>query len=192
MVKLPIGSSDPLIIGIGHHRTCYIHPHDTSKCIKVIHNPVKHALNEVKREVGYYRYLAKHLKDWRGIPKFYGAVETNLGQGFVYERIIDFDGNPSQTMDIRYGADKNRNLFNEEVHLFDDLEKYLFNNSIVTMTLKPYNILCHRISSTEVFPVICDNIGTAAFIPIEIFCPWLARRRERHLIQLMRKTTLKE
>ena len=95
MIELPIGSSDPLIVGVGHHRTCYIHPQDASKCIKVIHNPVKHAFNEVKREVGYYRYLAKHLKDWRGIPRFYGAVETNLGRGFVYDRIIDFDGNPS-------------------------------------------------------------------------------------------------
>ena len=186
MIELPIGSSDPLIIGIGHHRTCYIHPRDTSKCIKVIHNPVKHALNEVKREVGYYHYLARHLKDWRGIPRFYGTVETNLGRGFVYDRIIDFEGSPSLTMDMRYGADSNPNLSVEEVQLIDDLEKYLLDNAIVTMTLKPYNILCHRISPTEVFPVICDNIGTAAFIPIEIFCPWFARRRDKRLIEKMR------
>ena len=87
---------------------------------------------------------------------------------------------------MRYGADANPNLYDEEVHLIDDLEKYLLDNAIVKMTLKPYNILCHRLSPTEVFPVICDNIGTATFIPIEILCPWFSRRREKRLIEKIR------
>ncbi len=27
----------------------------------------------------------------------------------------------------------------------------------MTMSLKPQNILCHRISESEVIPVVCDN-----------------------------------
>ena len=30
MIELPKEHSDPLVIGVGHHRVCYIHPQDPS------------------------------------------------------------------------------------------------------------------------------------------------------------------
>lgn len=95
MIELPKDSSDPSVVGVGHHRICFIDPEDSHKCIKVTYSPSKHASEEVRREVAYYRRLQKSLKDWSGIPKYYGEVETNLGSGYVYDRIIDFDGKPS-------------------------------------------------------------------------------------------------
>lgn len=50
--------------------------------------------------------------------------------------------------------------------LLKKLKKYLHDNYIVTMTLKPQNILCHRISESEVVPVVCDNIGEGTLIPL--------------------------
>ena len=105
MIELPKDHSDPLVVGVGRHRVCYIHPEDPRKCIKVIYNPDPHAFQEIKREVAYYRRLEKYLKDWSGLPKFYGEVQTNLGRGFVYDRVIDFDGQPSKTIEQRYNSD---------------------------------------------------------------------------------------
>lgn len=185
MIELPKDSSDPSVVGVGHHRICFIDPEDSHKCIKVIYSPSKHASEEVRREVAYYRRLQKSLKDWSGIPKYYGEVETNLGTGYVYDRIIDFDGKPSQTMQERYQDLKEPWQREEMTALVRRLEEYLTNNHIVTMSLKPFNILCHRISETEIEPVICDNIGTASFIPIELVCPWFARNREKRMIKKM-------
>ncbi|MEA7614608.1 YrbL family protein, partial [Salmonella enterica subsp. enterica serovar Anatum] len=42
-------------------------------------------------------------------------------------------------------------------------KRYLLDNHIVTMSLKPQNILCQRISESEVVPVVCDNLGESTF-----------------------------
>ena len=34
MIHLPENHSDELVIGVGAHRACYIHPEDHQKCIK--------------------------------------------------------------------------------------------------------------------------------------------------------------
>lgn len=187
MIQLLKDQSDPLVVGVGHHRTCYIHPKDPSKCIKVVHNPCEHATEEIERELAYYKHLSKYLRDWRGIPKYYGEVETNLGKGYVYDRIIDYDGRPSQTMQKRYAGELAPDLKLELEKLVKDLEKYIGDNRIVTMSIKPYNVLCHRLSETEVFPVICDNLGTSSFIPIEIYCPWFCHLKQQRQFQKFEK-----
>lgn len=156
MIELPKDHSNPLVVGVGRHRACYIHPEDASKCIKVVHNPGEHAFQEIKRELAYYKHLESYLKDWSGLPRFYGEVETNLGRGFVYDRIVDFDGRPSQSIEQRYNQNNLNQLHEELSRLIDRLRRYLWDNRIVTMSIKPYNVLCHRISESEIIPVICD------------------------------------
>lgn len=192
MIELPKDSSDPSVVGVGHHRMCYIDPEDNSKCIKIIYNPSKHASEEVRREVSYHKRLQKSLKDWSGIPRYYGEVDTNLGTGYVFDRTVDFDGKPSQTMQERYQDLKDPGQRKEMFALVKKLENYLMQNHIVTMSLKPFNILCHRVSETEIEPVICDNLGTASFVPIELVCPWFARQREKHLIRKLCESLLCE
>ena len=57
----------------------------------------------------------------------------------------------------------------------------MWDNRIVTMALKPHNVLCQRISENEIFPVICDNIGIATRIPVVLYCPWLCHRKQKKL-----------
>ena len=178
MIELPKDHSNPLVVGVGRHRACYIHPEDASKCIKVVHNPGEHAFQEIKRELAYYKHLESYLKDWSGLPRFYGEVETNLGRGFVYDRIVDFDGRPSQSIEQRYNQNYLNQLHEELSRLIDRLRRYLWDNRIVTMFIKPYNVLCHRISASEIVPVVCDNIGSASVFPIEYVCPWFCHKRQ--------------
>lgn len=181
MIQLSKDHSDISVIGVGAHRACYIHPDDPQKCIKIIYNPSDIALKEIKRELSYYRHLNTYLKDWRGISRFYGVVQTNLGNGYVYDRIMDFDGQSSKTLGDYY---KNGELSDQELSLLiEKLKKYIWDNLIVTMALKPHNILCHRVSQTEIFPVVCDNIGFAQRIPLVLYWPWFCHQKQKRLFQ---------
>lgn len=45
------------------------------------------------------------------------------------------------------------------------------------MSLKPQNILCQRISESEVVPVVCDNLGESTFIPLATWSTWCCERK---------------
>ena len=139
---------------------------------------------ELLRELKYYKHLESYLGDWRGLPRYYGEVETNLGTGYVYDKIVDFDGKASKTLVERFGSPKESVFRRQElVDIVNKLLRYLYDNRIVTMTLKPYNILCQRISETEIFPVVCDNIGEASFIPIASHSAWFCHLKQRRIFQ---------
>lgn len=80
--------------------------------------------------------------------------------------ITDFNGAPSITL-TEFAA---QCRYEEDVavlrRLLKKLKRYLLDNHIVTMSLKPQNILCQRISESEVVPVVCDNLGESTFIPL--------------------------
>lgn len=80
--------------------------------------------------------------------------------------ITDFNGAPSITL-TEFAA---QCRYEEDVavlrQLLKKLKRYLLDNRIVTMSLKPQNVLCQRISESEVVPVVCDNLGESTFIPL--------------------------
>lgn len=97
--------------------------------------------------------------------------------------IADYDGKPSVTL----------SEFTKQCRYEDDvivlrqllrrLKRYLRDNHIVTMTLKPQNILCHRINESEVVPVVCDNIGEGTLIPLATRSTWFCHRKQERLWQ---------
>ena len=131
--------------------------------------------------MSYYRFLNSYLTDWSGITKYYGTVETNLGTGYVYDRIVDFDGKPSQTISERYKIEELKDNWKELDEIISKLKKYMWDNRIITTALRPHNVLCHRISETEIIPVICDSMGVTTRIPVVLYCPWLCHRKQKKL-----------
>ena len=154
MFQLSSNHSDESVIGVGAHRDCYIHPEDPAKCIKVIYNSSGTALKEIKRELSYYRFLNSYLNDWSGITRYYGTVETNLGTGYVYDRIVDFDGKPSQTISERYKIEELKDNWKELDEIISKLKKYMWDNRIITTALR---------------------------IPVAQYCPWLCHRKQKKL-----------
>ncbi|HCC5833369.1 PhoP regulatory network protein YrbL [Citrobacter farmeri] len=170
-------------LGTGRHRKCYAHPDDAQRCIKIVYNSGQGGDKETQRELKYYAHLSRYLKDWSGIPRYYGTVETDCGTGYVYDVIADYDGKPSITLtefarQCRYEDD-----FAVLRQLLKTLKRYLRDNHIVTMTLKPQNVLCHRISESEVVPVVCDNIGEGTLIPLATWSKWFCHRKQERLWQ---------
>ncbi|BED94301.1 MULTISPECIES: PhoP regulatory network protein YrbL [Escherichia] len=170
-------------LGTGRHRKCYAHPEDAQRCIKIVYHTGSGGDKEIRRELKYYAHLSRYLQDWSGIPRFHGTVETDCGTGYIYDVIADFDGKPSVTL-TEFAAQCH---YEEDVvvlrQLLKKLKKYLHDNYIVTMTLKPQNILCHRISESEVVPVVCDNIGEGTLIPLATWSKWFCRRKQERLWQ---------
>ena len=163
------------LIGKGLHRECFAHPDDPARCIKVV---VSGTIDENRREAGYYSRLARRGICWDMLTRFYGLVPTNLGEGAVFDLVRDYDNTVSRTLahylestalTERYGAVIRQALV--------ALQAYLLRNRVITMTLKPKNILFQRAAESAGKLVIVDNIGNSDFLPIADYSAFFARRK---------------
>lgn len=152
------------LIGTGVHRKCYIHPENADQCIKIVYRGGR---AETIREQKYYRYLAQRGIPWKMLVQFHGNIETNLGMGAVFDLIRDYDGNTSKTLDRYFKSTDETTVSYENIfQCLRQLKHYLLEYNIITMALKPRNILYKRLSQTTGRCVIVDNIGNSDFIPI--------------------------
>ena len=112
------------------------------------------------------------------LPKFYGYIETNRGKGAVFELIRDHQGEISKTLEQYFSTDNGTRLNYQDLsQALLSLRKYLLQWKIVTMSLKPYNIVYKKINESEGILVVIDNIGNSDFIPICNFVDWMAIRK---------------
>jgi len=163
------------LIGRGLRRECYFHPADENKCIKIV---VSGNHKETRREQLYYRLLEKRNISWKMLARFYGAVETNLGEGAVFDLIRDYNGEISKTLG-HYLSATNETDPNDQYldRALPALKQYLLKWKIVTMTLKPQNIVFKKTHKSKGFLVVIDNIGNSDFIPICNYLDWMAIRK---------------
>ena len=165
------------LIGKGLRRECYFHPEDENRCIKII---VAGDHKETLREQSYYRLLRKRNISWSMLAKFYGNVETNRGEGAVFELIRDYHGDVSKTLEHYLSApDETDFNYKNLSKLLALLKHYLMKWKIVTMAIKPQNIVYKKINKTEGTLIIIDNIGNSDFIPICNYVDNLAIRKIR-------------
>ncbi|NIY49636.1 PhoP regulatory network protein YrbL [Cedecea colo] len=173
-----ISLSNTTLLGTGRHRKCYAHPDNPNLCIKIVYNQDSSGAKELKRELGYYAHLSRRLKDWSGLPAYHGTVSTSLGTGYLYDIVKDYDGSNS----VSLTAFAHQCLENGNGRalraVLDELRAWLTNNRIVTMNLKAQNILCQRVSESRVVPVVVDNIGEAALLPLATWSGWFCRRKQ--------------
>ena len=145
--------SEPL--GKGRERTCYQHPHDASRLIKI---PSTDINTQTRREIDFYRRLQRRGGvQYTQIPAFYGSVETNLGQGIVVDLISDIDGSVSKTM--RWYLERDMSIQAFEPYL-DELRAFLLRNEvIINHDLVLGNILLQKYAQDRQRLVIIDGIG---------------------------------
>jgi hypothetical protein len=161
------------IVGKGLHRECYVHPENKDLCIKIV---VAGDHKESQREQKYYRLLQKRNIPWEILPEFYGVVETNLGSGAVFDLIRDFDGEISKTLQYYLASGDKPEAYDLGLLKAIDLLKIsLYQHTIITMTLKPKNIVYKKITPEKGRLIIVDNIGNSDFIPICNYNTFLAR-----------------
>lgn len=169
---------EKLFIGSGGHQATYIHPLDATKCIKIPHAQDD---GDVRKEMRYRRMCAGKLERSRLVTEFFGTVETNLGLGYVFERVLDYDGKTSRDMKkflptTRPDAQKLQQIWTLLLNFKSD---FLHENiAIVDTDIENFMV---QESAPGVLRVrIVDNIGTPVLIPLvywfDFAAAWKARR----------------
>ena len=165
------------LIGRGLRRECYFHPEDGNKCIKIV---VAGDQKETAREQSYYRLLDKRNISWQMVARFYGNVETSRGEGAVFELIRDHNKEVSKTLEDYFSANDETGLdYQDLARALLLLKRYLLKWKIVTLALKPQNIVYKKINESEGILVVIDNIGNSDFIPICNYVNWMAAQKIR-------------
>lgn len=152
-----INLSNAEVIGEGHERTCYQHPLDALKVIKVPREGVRFR-NQNGIDLIYYKYLKKSGKDLSLIPVCYGFENTNIGIGLVTEKIVNDDNTPVVSMlDII----RNSMLELSEIDgMLSRLISYLKSNNIIFADVGLSNVLCRKKKSGGYDIFIVDGLGS--------------------------------
>lgn len=167
---------DELIIGEGAHRVVYEHPEDRNRCIKVVKPRRAHKTKEHLLEQRYYKVLEKNNISWEMLPRYYGNVKTNLGEGTVFDLIRDYNEQVSNNL-RDYLQDKDAFAANQ-LGLADALTKfkaYMETNGIVTRRIAAVNLVYQKLDDQQGRLVLIDNIGNTDFIPLANHMRWFAR-----------------
>lgn len=170
--NIVITIDESTLIGVGSNRKVYIDPCDTKKCIKV---DFSQDILDWKREKAY-RHIRQRKKYQSSIlTEYYGDVETNLGHGHVFERITDYDGTPSQGLDLIL-PNMQKSDTAEFKALLHELFCGMMIENIITTNMEYSNFLVQRVSASHSTIRIVDNIGTHAKIPVVCYCNSLAKK----------------
>ncbi|MGQ4879979.1 YrbL family protein [Billgrantia sp. LNSP4103-1] len=154
---MKISLASATLLGKGNERLCYIHPHDETKCIKIDikKDDRKHLPEQSLVEADYYEYLKKKDVALDHLPDCYGWVETDLGVGLVFDRIMSTTDGKSITL---HEAISQLLLTKQEVQrLLDELYLYLIRNSILLSDINSGNLCVSFIGNEKLFLV--DGLG---------------------------------
>ena len=178
------------LIGKGLHRECYQHPDNKLLCIKVI---VNGNMDEHNREQEFYRHLVRKNISWDMIPRFHGTVQTDMGEGAVFDLIRDYNNNVSRTLEYYFNSsDTLKKQQPGFTQAFYDLKNYLLEYNIITMNLKPKNILYKKESTSEGRLYLVDSIGNSDFLHIANHVSFFAKRKIRRKWERFERSILKK
>lgn len=167
-----------LFIGAGGHNATYIHPIDRNKCVKIPHDPND---GDVKKEMRYRKMCAKKLAKSRLVTEFFGTIETNLGLGYVFERVLDYNGQTSK--DLRDFLPKNKPDAQTLQRIWTILLNFksdFLRENIAIVDTDITNFMVQEPTKGSFRVRIVDNIGTPVLIPLvywfDFAAAWKAKR----------------
>ena len=180
--------TDDLFLGDGNHKIVYAHPTDKNLCVKILRTPDD---PDFKKESRYRKALGDRADKMTLLTKYFGEVETSKGKGYLFERVLDFDGKNSQTMfNVLDDTVADKKLLPATEKLLLDFKKTYFDEKFLLAGVDPDNYLVQRISPTERRVRIIDNIGIATFVPLPYYFDYFALKRGkkywRRFVDLMR------
>ncbi len=115
--------NDQYLIGEGCFKKCYHHPNDTERVIKIVKSTLschqsRRYVVRIRREVKALRQIAQLNELKHYFPVFYGIVQTNLGEGYVFQKV-------DPHVDIfRSGCPISRTMFGEIIRILRLMIRY--------------------------------------------------------------------
>ena len=170
--------NEDLFIGSGGHQATYIHPTDATKCIKIPHNKDD---GDVRKEMRYRKSCANKLENSKLVTKFFGTVDTNLGLGYIFERVMDYNGKTSLDMKKFLPTTKTDSATLKKIqNILLDFKADFLRENIAIVDTDIENFMVQEISPDVYRVRIVDNIGTPVLIPLvywfEFAAAWKAKR----------------
>ncbi len=173
-MPLMLHIKNTFLVGKGTNRECYIHPDDSSKCLKVT---VSNDHKESWREIRYYQLLQKRNITWDMLARFYGTVETDMGEAMVCDLPRDYNGEISKTLYSYLSTAENTKLIHNPLPLLYQLHDYIISQRIIVKDLNFRNMLYQKLSDTEANLIIIDGIGNHEFIPFSTYIDYFTLRK---------------
>ncbi len=173
-----ISLDESLLYGRGLHKKCYLHPSDPDQCIKIAYND--EGREDLSREIAYWDVLNKRHKNYRILPKYYGAVMTTLGEGHLFELIRNYDGSQCRTLsDVLADEAFLSEHFDAIVQMLRTLKEEILVNEIITLAIFPHNILLQKVDETHCQVRMVNDMGSPCFFCIEYYSHYFARKKIR-------------
>lgn len=170
-----INLTDDLFLGDGNHKIVYAHPTDKNLCVKLLRTPDD---PDFAKEMRYRKALGSRADSMTLLTKYFGEVETSKGKGYLFERVLDYDGKISQTMlNVFDDTTRDKKLLPATEKLLLDFKRVYFDEKFLLAGVDPDNYLVQRISPTERRVRIIDNIGCSASIPLPYYFDYFAQKR---------------
>jgi len=150
--------TDP--VGRGRERTCYLHPDDSTKLIKISGPDTD---TQSRREIDFYKTCRNRSNfQYTHLPRYYGSESTSRGMGMVVDLICDFDGSVSKS--LRDYLDDGQPISFFEPYL-EQLKEYLLQNLVIfNHDMVTRNILFQRVTMDTSRLVLIDGIGDVVTI----------------------------
>lgn len=143
-------------LGKGKERTCFLHPLDNHKVVKIVHT---HDSKQMDREIDLYKQLSNNPDiAYVHFPKYYGEIKTNKGAGYVFDLIANEDGSEAKALHWYLKNGANLDSFFPQL---SELRSYLLNHSIVFCNDMSYegNILVREALNGSTKLVVIDGLG---------------------------------
>ncbi len=157
--------SNAVLIGKGTHKKCFIHPQDPTRCVKVAYNEL--GKRDLNREVKYLSggYRRKHISTV--LPRFYGTVQTSLGEGYVVDFLKNSDGTPCLSLKTwleNPALDAQLDSLIQQAMLV--LKQKIREEQVLCLAIYPENILFQKDNAGNYRPFLVNDLGNAARIPL--------------------------
>lgn len=120
------------------------------------------------------------------LTEYYGTVQTDFGMGYVFERVIDFDGNTSKELsELLKQWNEHPNYILLE-NILEDILRSMIAEKLVTTNMEYVNFMVQKVSPGYMKIRVIDNIGTHAKIPLIFYADNFARRHvKKYFLRLL-------
>ncbi|WP_108815589.1 YrbL family protein [Loktanella sp. Alg231-35] len=207
---LTLNTADQIAAGV--QRAVYLHPHDSTKLVKVLKQshdmPTRRNFNgvmdrlapstrlrQVRKEYQeYLRVMLQHPEPDFHAPfsHMLGFATTNLGLGCITERVSEPDGSLGETIGKKA---KSGALTDDDIGLLNDTISRIYRYNLRASDMNAKNfVIGHRDNGSGPGPrecVLVDGFGDIHAIPVRSMADWSNRMGlDGSCAKLARKTKL--
>ena len=171
------------VIGQGTERTCYQHPADQTRCVKITR---KGRFKQTIRETSYFSFLANRGVPFDHLPRFYGKIEgegfIGIEQELILDRIEDNESahsdQPASSKTIDQYLASSRTP--EEIRAFwkalGELKAWLLKYNVLALGIDHNNVVVNR-TENGIRMVLIDGVYDTEWIPVSQYFSFFGRRK---------------